>query len=60
MPILIIAAYLVIWVWSVFWANEDAKRRGGPPLFVALVVALIPWPFGLIVWLVLRPPRFFP
>ncbi len=56
MPILLFALYLIVWVWCVFWANDDATRRGSPAIFVALVVALIPWPFGLIIWLVLRPP----
>lgn len=60
MPVLLVALYLTLWVWSVFWAHTDAERRGSPALFVALVVALIPWPFGLIIWLVLRPPLLIP
>jgi len=56
MPVLIFALYLSVWVWTAFWANTDARTRNSPAVFVGLVVGLVPWPFGLIIWLILRPP----
>jgi hypothetical protein len=42
-------------IWSVVWAYFDARRRGKPGWLVALVVLLMVWPVGLILWLLLRP-----
>ncbi|MHC2992279.1 hypothetical protein OB13_12000 [Pontibacter sp. HJ8] len=46
---------LVFYVWSIVWAYKDAQRRGKPGWLVALVVLLMVWPVGLVVWLLLRP-----
>ncbi|MEJ8757012.1 hypothetical protein WG947_08400 [Pontibacter sp. H259] len=48
-------ALLVLYIWSVVWAYKDANRRGKPGWLVALMVALLSWPVGLIVWLLFRP-----
>lgn len=42
---------------SVLWAINDAKERGQSPLWVALLVILVSWPLGLIIWLALRPKK---
>lgn len=44
-----------LYIASIIWAARDAKRRGKEPLLVVLLVALVPFPFGLIIWLVIRP-----
>lgn len=45
----------VIYVWSIVWSYKDAKRRGKPGWLVAIIVALLAWPLGLLVWLLVRP-----
>ncbi|MBD1396480.1 hypothetical protein H9Q13_04830 [Pontibacter sp. JH31] len=46
---------LVFYIWSVVWAYQDARRRGKSGLLVALMVLLMVWPVGLLLWLALRP-----
>ncbi|MEJ8800511.1 hypothetical protein [Pontibacter sp. H249] len=46
---------LVIYIWSIIWSYKDAERRGKPGLLVAIIVALLAWPLGLLVWLLVRP-----
>lgn len=54
--LLVIAAVIVAYVWTISWAYRDAKARGKSGFLVALLVALLhPWPLGLIIWYVLRP-----
>ncbi|MFQ5400289.1 MAG: hypothetical protein ACE5E7_11910 [Anaerolineae bacterium] len=45
----------VLFIWSVIWAYWDAERRGKPGCLVALLVLLMTWPVGLILWLLIRP-----
>ena len=47
----------VPYVWSIVWAYRDAERRGKEGVWVAVLVALLAWPLGLIVWLLVRPQR---
>ncbi len=55
--LLVIAAVVVAYVWTIFWAYRDAKARGMSGVLVALLVALLhPWPLGLVLWYVFRPP----
>jgi hypothetical protein len=42
-------------IYSVFWAYQDAEKRGKSGCLVALLVLLLSWPVGLILWLVVRP-----
>lgn len=49
--ILILAA---IYIASLVWVYRDANRRGKSGVLVALLVALISWPIGLLVWLLVR------
>jgi len=48
-------ALLVLYIWSVIWAYKDANRRGKSGWLVAIMVALLSWPVGLVVWLLFRP-----
>lgn len=53
--IVIGATVLALYVWSIAWACRDARRRGKSGLDVALMVALLVWPLGLLLWVVFRP-----
>jgi hypothetical protein len=48
-------AMFVLYVWSIIWAYGDAEARGKPGCLVALLVMLLSWPIGLILWIVFRP-----
>lgn len=45
----------VAWIWSGVLAFHDARRRGKPPVLVAMLVLLCAWPLSVLVWLALRP-----
>ncbi len=47
--------FTVVYVYSIVWAYSDAETRGSSGILVALLVALVQWPIGLILWLVFRP-----
>jgi len=49
--------YCLIYVGSVIWAFVDAQNRGKSGCLVAVLVLILPWPVGLIVWLLIRPSR---
>lgn len=46
---------LGLYLYSIVWSYNDAESRGKSGCLVALLVALLSWPIGLIVWVVLRP-----
>ena len=46
---------VALYVASIVWAYRDAERRGKSGPLVALLVALIAWPLGVVVWLLVRP-----
>jgi hypothetical protein len=46
---------LALWLWSVVWAYGDAERRGKSGCLVALLVMLVSWPLGLLIWVIFRP-----
>jgi hypothetical protein len=52
--ILLILVCLAIYIASIVWVYRDANRRGKSGTLVALLVALISWPIGLVVWLIIR------
>lgn len=52
--ILIGLLVLGLYIWSIVWSYRDAERRGVSGILVALMVALLSWPIGFIVWLVIR------
>ena len=47
----------VIYIGSVIWAFADAQYRGKSGCLVALLVLLLVWPVGLVIWLLIRPSR---
>jgi hypothetical protein len=47
---------LAVFVYSIVWAYNDAEKRGKSGCLVALLVFLLTWPVGLIIWLLIRPP----
>lgn len=46
--------FFAIYIASLVWVYRDANRRGKSGILVALLVALISWPIGLLVWLLVR------
>jgi hypothetical protein len=46
---------LVVYIYSIIWAYGDAEKRGKSGCLVALLVFLVTWPVGLIIWLLIRP-----
>ncbi|MCA9148455.1 MAG: hypothetical protein KDA92_04110 [Planctomycetales bacterium] len=54
---LIAATLFYAYLLSIWWAYDDARRRGQPEIFAALLVALVFWPLGLILWRLIRPKR---
>lgn len=57
--VVLLGCYLLLPVFTAFWAFGDAGRRGKSGCLVALLVLFLAWPMGLIAWLVFRPePRY--
>lgn len=48
-------AFIALYVASLVWVYRDAEARDTNPLLVTLMVGLISWPLGFIVWLFVRP-----
>lgn len=46
--------FFAIYIASLVWVYRDANRRGKSGILVALLVALISWPIGLLVWVLVR------
>ena len=46
---------LGLYIWSIVWSYADAEKRGKSGCLVALLVGLVSWPLGLVIWLVARP-----
>ncbi len=44
---------------TTLWAFFDARERGRSGCLVSLLVFFLLWPLGLILWIVLRPPRAY-
>lgn len=53
----IIVAGTALYIWSLVWAYKDAEKRGSNGVLVCLLVALVAWPLGIVVWLLVRPDR---
>ena len=45
----------IVYIGSVIWAFSDAQNRGKSGCLVALLVLLLVWPVGLVIWLLIRP-----
>jgi hypothetical protein len=52
--------YVGLWLASIRWAALDAEKRGRSGCVAALLVFIMTWPFGLIAWLLFRPPKLRP
>jgi cyanate permease len=52
---LISLACFALFIWSIVWSYNDAESRGKSGCAVALLVALVSWPLGLLIWYVARP-----
>lgn len=50
-------AIFVVYIATVIWAYGDAEKRGKSGCLVAILVAFLSWPIGLVVWLVARPDK---
>lgn len=46
---------LALFVGSIVWVFKDAQTRGKSGCLVAILVAFLCWPLGLVAWLVFRP-----
>ena len=53
--VLILGALL----WLLIWVTGDANVRGKPGCLVAILI-FMSMPFGLLLWLLVRPPRVKP
>lgn len=54
---LVTLVYFALVVWTLIWTYRDANARGKSGCLVTLVVFLLSWPIGLLVWLIFRPDR---
>jgi serine/threonine protein kinase len=61
---IILLPVFTVWISTLVWVYRDAERCGKPGILVALLVGLLVWPVGLLVWLILRqdslPPLAVP
>jgi hypothetical protein len=55
LTLLVSLAVFIVYIGSVIWAFSDAQSRGKSGILVALLVLLLVWPVGLIIWLLIRP-----
>jgi chromate transport protein ChrA len=47
----------IVYIISIVWSYNDAKKRGVNGLIVALLVAFVAWPLSFIGWLIVRPSK---
>ncbi len=52
--LLYVLVTLPVWVATLVWVYRDAERCRKSGILVALLVGLVMWPVGLLVWLILR------
>jgi len=54
--VLILLAFVIIYVWSFIWLYKDAQLREKSGCIIVIVLFFfVPWPLGIIIWLVCRP-----
>jgi len=54
--VLIALAFLWLYIWSFVWLYKDAQLREKSGCLVVLILFfLVPWPWGLLIWLICRP-----
>ncbi|WOO40045.1 hypothetical protein [Rubellicoccus peritrichatus] len=54
---LLAAVLFCVYIYSIIWSYSDAQERGKPGIAVALLVALLSWPLGLLAWIIFRPEQ---
>ena len=50
-PLLLALVYLG----SLWWVHQDAQERVDRPVLLTLVIGLVSWPLGLLLWVLFRP-----
>ena len=50
-PLLFVLTYLG----SLCWVHRDAQERVERPVLLTLVIGLVSWPLGLLLWVLFRP-----
>ena len=54
--VLLVLAVIALYIWSFFWLYNDAQLREKSGCLVVIVLLFfVPWPWGLLIWLVCRP-----
>ena len=53
-------ALLILALYSFIWITEDAQKRGKSGCLAFLFILAAGWPFSLLWWVWLRPPRATP
>lgn len=51
---IILLPVFTVWISTLVWVYRDAERCGKPGILVALMIGVLFWPLGLLVWLILR------
>ena len=52
----LLVAFLACYISSLRWVMSDAAARGKDGITTAILIGLFAWPFGILLWIVLRPP----
>ncbi|MEK6481136.1 hypothetical protein WJR50_26575 [Catalinimonas sp. 4WD22] len=47
----------IVYLITIVWSYNDAKKRGVNGVIVAALVAFLAWPLSFIGWLILRPSK---
>jgi uncharacterized membrane protein len=53
--LILLALFVGVFIWSLFWAYQDAEERGKSGCLVVLLILLVGWPISLLLWVVFRP-----
>jgi hypothetical protein len=54
-PLVLAGMILLLTTASLAWVGDDAKQRGRNPRQI-VILCLITWPLGFLIWRSLRPP----
>lgn len=46
---------LVLWIASLIWIYRDAESRGKSGVLMVILIGIVAWPWGLLIWLAARP-----
>lgn len=48
--------YVAVLIGSLVWLYSDAEARGKSGCLLVILILLIAWPLGIVIWLIARPP----